>query len=92
MSRLLPLWRIASKWYVSTLVLGGLGIILGSMVFFNVWPGKPQVGIINIPFTVITERSASQISALLEYARLEDAIDAVVITITSPGGGAAASE
>ncbi len=92
MSRLLPLWRIASKWYVSALVLGGLGIILGSMVFFNVWPGKPKVGIINIPFTVITERSASQISALLEYARLEDAIDAVVITITSPGGGAAASE
>jgi len=92
MSRLLPLWRIASKWYVSTLVLGGLGIILGSMVFFNVWPGKPKVGVINIPFTVITDRSSFQISALLEYARVEGSIDAVVITINSPGGGAAASE
>ena len=92
MSRLLPLWRIASRWYVSTLVLGGLGILLGSMVFFNVWPGKPKIGVINIPFTVITNRSAFQISALLEYARVEDSIDGVVITISSPGGGAAASE
>lgn len=92
MSRLLPLWRLATKWYVSTLVLGALGIVLGSMVFFNVWPGKPKVGIITIPFTVISDRSATQISALLEYARLEDSISAVVITINSPGGGAAASE
>ena len=92
MSRLLPLWRLASRWYVSTLVLGGLGIILGSMVFFNVWPGKPKIGVINIPFTVITDRSAFQIAALLEYARVEDSINGVVITINSPGGGAAASE
>ena len=74
------------------MVLGGLGIILGSIVFFNVWPGKPKIGVINIPFTVITNRSAFQISALLEYARVEDSIDGVVITISSPGGGAAASE
>ncbi|PKB66436.1 MAG: hypothetical protein BZY81_07195 [SAR202 cluster bacterium Io17-Chloro-G4] len=92
MSRLLPLWRLASRWYVSTIILGALGIVLGSLVFFNVWPGKPKIGFINIPFTVITERSAFEISALLEYARTEDSIDAVVITITSPGGGAAASE
>ncbi len=92
MSRFLPLWRIASKWYVATLVLGVLGIVLGSTVFFNVWPGKPKVGVINIPFTVITDRSAFEISALLEYARVENSIDAVVITINSPGGGAAASE
>jgi len=92
MSRLLPLWRIANNWYIYTLVLGGLGIILGSMVFFYVWPGKPKIGVINIPFTVITDRSAFEIAALLEYARVENSIDAVVITINSPGGGAAASE
>ncbi|PKB73520.1 MAG: hypothetical protein BZY75_01505 [SAR202 cluster bacterium Io17-Chloro-G7] len=92
MSRLAPLGRLASKWYISTSIIIGLGIILGSMVFFNVWPGKPKIGMINIPFTVITDRSAFEIASMLEYARVEDSIDAVVITINSPGGGAAASE
>ena len=86
------MWRIASTWYVSVLILGSLGIILGSMIFFFAWPGKPKVGIIDIPFTVINERSAFEISALLEHARLDDSIKAVVIQLSSPGGGAAASE
>ena len=92
MGRLSTLWQIASKWYISSVVLAGLGILLGSMVFFNVWPGKPEIGIINIPFTIINERSAFQISELLDYARRTDSIEGVVITISSPGGGAAPSE
>ena len=92
MARLAPIWGILSIWYVSASILAVLGIILGSMVFFNVWPGKPKIGIINIPFTVISERSAREITAMLEYARLEDSIKGVVIVINSPGGGAAASE
>ena len=86
------MWRIASKWYVSVLILGSLGIILGSMVFFFAWPGKPKVGIIDIPFTVINERSAFEISALLDHVRRDDSIKAVVIQLSSPGGGAADSE
>ena len=92
MSRLSAIWRLASKWYVSGLILGSLGIILGSMVFFFAWPGKPKVGIIDIPFTVINERSAFEISALLEHARRDDSIKAVVIQLSSPGGSAADSE
>ena len=92
MARFSALWRIASKWYVFSVLLGGLGIILGSMVFFQVWPGKPKIGIIDIPFTIINDRSAFEIGALLEYARSKDSIKAVVITINSPGGSAAASE
>ena len=92
MSRLSPVWRIASKWYVSGLILGSLGIILGSMVFFFAWPGQPKVAVIDIPFTVISDRSAFQINALLEYTRQDDSIKAVVIQLSSPGGSAAASE
>ena len=92
MSRLSTLWQIASKWYVSSVVLAGLGIVLGSMVFFYVWPGKPEIGMINIPFTIINDRSSFEISAMLDYARRTDSIKGVVITINSPGGGAAASE
>ena len=92
MSRLSIVWQIASKWYVSGLILGSLGIILGSMVFFFAWPGKPKVAIINIPFTVITDRSAFEIKALLDFARRDDSIKAVVIQLSSPGGSAAASE
>ena len=86
------MWRIASTWYVSVLVLGSLGILLGSMVFFFAWPGKPKVGVIDIPFTVINSRSAFEIKALLDFARQDDSIKAVVIQLSSPGGGAAASE
>ena len=92
MSRLSAVWRIASKWYVSGLILGSLGIILGSMVFFYAWPGKPKVGIIHVPFTVINDRSAFEINALLDYARRDDSIKAVVIQLSSPGGSASASE
>lgn len=92
MGRLSPLWRLASNWYVSGLLLGALGIILGSMVFFFAWPGKPKIGIIDIPFTVINDRSAFEIGALIDYARDQDSIKGVVISINSPGGGAAPSE
>ena len=92
MSKLSAVWRIGSKWYVSGLILGSLGIILGSMVFFFAWPGKPKVAIINIPFTVITDHSAFEINALLDYARRDGSIKAVVIKLNSPGGSAAASE
>lgn len=92
MGKLSTLWQIARKWYVSSVVLAGLGILLGSMVFFNVWPGKPEIGIINIPFTIINDRSAFEISELLDYARRTDSIKGVVITLNSPGGGAASSE
>ena len=92
MGRLSALWRIAATWYVSVLLLGGLGIVLGFSVFFYVYPGKPKIGIIDIPFTVINDNSAFEIGALLSYVRQEDSIKGVVINLTSPGGSAASSE
>ena len=47
---------------------------------------------IDIPFTVLTENSAYVIGKHIDYARQDDSIKAVVIKLTTPGGGAAASE
>jgi len=74
------------------LLLAAMGIALGYLLFFHVYPHKPKIGIIDIPFTIIIDRSADTISSQLEYARRDDSIKAVVIRLNSPGGAAAASE
>ena len=92
MNRLSAVWRIASSWYVSGPLIAVLGIVIGALVFFYVFPGKPKIGVIDIPFTVINDDSAFVISAFLEYARRDNSIKGVFIRLNSPGGGAAASE
>ena len=92
MSLFPTLRKVLTGWYVVVPLLAGLGIAIGVWTFAYATPGKPQVGVIDIPFTVITEDSAFVIGRLLDYARQDDSIQAVVIKITSPGGGAAASE
>ena len=78
--------------YVALPVLAVVGIALGYLVFFNYYPGKPQIGIITLPFVVINEDSAFVISSYLDYARRQPRIKGVVVTLSSPGGGAASSE
>ena len=92
MSKVSALWRIATSWYISLVFVTAIGIVIGYFVFFEVYPGKPKIGVIDIPFTVITDDSAFTISAYLEYARRKDDIKAVVIKLNSPGGFASASE
>ena len=77
---------------MSSVLLAALGIGVGYLVFFQVFPGKPKIAIIDIPNTLITENSALQIGAHLDFALRDDSIKAVVIRLTSPGGGAAPSE
>ena len=92
MNRFASLWRLTANLYVSSVLLAALGIGVGYLVFFQVFPGKPKIAIIDIPFTVITDNSAFQIGAHLDFARRDDSIKAVVIRLTSPGGGASPSE
>lgn len=92
MGKLSAMWRFTISWYVSGPLLAVLGIVIGAWVFFNVYPGKPKIGVIDIPFTVINDDSAFVISTFLEYARRDDSIKGVFIRLNSPGGGAAASE
>lgn len=84
--------KVLTGWYVVVPLLAALGMAAGALTFVYASPGKPQVGVIDIPFTVISEDSAFVIGELLNYAREDDSIKAVVIKLTSPGGGAAASE
>ena len=92
MGRLFALWRLVSNRLVSIVLLSVLGIGLGYAVFFHVYPQTPKIGVIDIPFTIINDRSASTIVSYLDYARTHDDIKGVVIHLTTPGGGAAASE
>ena len=83
---------ILINWFTLALLMIGLGVAGGILIFIFVFPGKPQIGVIDLPFTVITDRSTQLITEQLDYARRDDSIKAVVINLTSPGGGAAASE
>lgn len=69
-----------------------VGLVLGSSVFFYAYPGKPKIGVMHIPFTVINDRSVLEIRAMLEYVREEGSIKGVVVSLDSPGGAAAPSE
>ena len=78
--------------YFAALFLAAAGVAIGLVVFVYVFPGQPKIGVIDIPFTVISEDTTFVITEYLSYARRDDSIKAVVIKLTSPGGGAAASE
>ena len=80
------------NWNVAGLAAVILGLAIGAVVFFFAAPGKPAVGVINIPFTVFEQNSAFVIGRHLDYALEDDSIKAVVIALSSPGGGASSSE
>lgn len=84
--------RIFTNWYFIATLMAALGVAAGLLIFVFVFPGKPKIGVIDLPFFVITEDSAYVIGEYLNYALHDDSIKAVVIKISSPGGGAAASE
>ena len=65
MGKLCALWRLATSWYVSLVFVVAAGIVIGYFVFFELYPGKPKIAIIDIPFTVFTEDSAFVVSSYL---------------------------
>ena len=80
------------RWYISAVLITALGIAVGYLLFFGVFPRKPQIGIIDIPFTAIFEDEAFVIGEMLDYAERTDSIKAVVVKLVTPGGGVAESE
>ena len=86
------LWGLFGRWYVSVPLVIAAGLAVGYYAFFNVSQGKPQIGVIDIPFTVINDDSAFVIGEMIDFARESDSIKAVVVKLTTPGGGAAQSE
>ena len=92
MDKLRALGRILVSWYIAGPVLAVAGIVIGYALFFNAFPGKPKIGVIDIPFTGLNEDAAAIITAYLEYCRRNPEIKGVVIKLSSPGGGASPSE
>ncbi len=84
--------RTLTGWYLLAPLAIALGVAAGLLAFFYIYPGKPKIGVIEVPLTVITEDSAYVINEFINYARRDDSIKAVVIKLSSPGGGAASSE
>ena len=85
-------WTVVNRWYISLVLAAVAGIVIGYFVFFNIFPGKPKIGIIDVPFAVLTPDAAFVITAFLDFARQDDDIKAVVIKLNSPGGFSAPSE
>ena len=92
MGKLRTLGRILASWYIAGPVLAIVGLAIGYAVFFSVFPGKPKIGVIDIPYTGLSEDSAAIITAYLNYCRRNPDIKGVVIKLASPGGGASPSE
>jgi len=86
------LWRLLTRWYISSLLLAGVGVLIGYAIFFHLLPGQPKIGYIDVPFTVIDADSAWFIGQMLDFVEREDSIKAVVISLDSPGGFVAESE
>ncbi len=84
--------RAFTSWFLLAPVAMILGLVVGVVSLNTTFPSRPNIGVIDIPFTVITDNSAYIITRYLDYAREDDSIKAVVIRISSPGGGAASSE
>ena len=77
---------------VTALVLIGIGLAAGYGIYFRWVEDDPKIGIIDIPFTVISDDSATFIVEMIDFAREDDSIKGVVIKLDSPGGGVASSE
>ena len=92
LNRFLAPFRVLTSWYFLAPTAIVVGVVVGAVVLATNFPTKHNIGVIDIPFTVITDDSAYVITQYLEYARKDPSIKAVVIRISTPGGGAASSE
>ncbi len=84
--------RLTGNWYISSAVTIAVGVVVGYLVFFNLYPGRPEIAVIDIPFTEINDRSAAFIGEMIDYAGERDSAKAVVIKLDSPGGSVGPSD
>ncbi len=92
LGRVAVLARLWPRWYISSVLLAGIGIFIGYLILVIFLPGRPQIGIIDISGIEINTRNVARISEMLDYVRDNDDIKAVVIKMDSPGGDASGSE
>ncbi|MBI4233055.1 MAG: S49 family peptidase [Chloroflexi bacterium] len=75
----------------SYILLVLLGIVAGYLVFFFAF-GRPKVGIIRVPYTVLVDETVTDIVEKIRYARGRGDIKAIALRLDSPGGSVAPSE
>ena len=74
-----------TNWITLVVFMAALGVAAGLLIFVYVFPGQPKIGVIEIPYTVISDNSAYAIGEYLNYAR-EDDSSTVVIQDHQPWG------
>lgn len=91
------LWRLLRRAATSYVVILVLGVVIGLQVAPAAWSATVESGtdgtvaVIPLEGGINGERAAA-VSAQFQRARQDPGIDAVVLLVNSPGGGAAASE
>ena len=84
--------RLVGTWYVSSALTIAVGLVVGYFIFFNIYPGRPEIAVIDIPFTEINDRSSAFIAEMLDYAGGRNSVKAVVVKLDSPGGSVGPSD
>jgi protease-4 len=79
------------RWIGSISFFAVIGLILGGLISIPVIH-KPYIGTITISGAIMQQSYADDISEMLNYARDNDNIKAVVLQIDSPGGAASLAE
>ena len=79
------------RWLTFIPLLALLGLILGALISIPVIP-RPSIGTITISGSIVNQSYTDDILHMLNYARDESSIKAVVLKIDSPGGGASVTE
>jgi len=91
MPRLESTKRLMRRWFTSIPFLVVLGLLLGALISIPLIP-KPYIATINISGIIIDQAYTDDILDMLQSARDNNNIKAVVLRIDSPGGGASATE
>ena len=55
MGPLSALGKLLTRWYVAAPFVAGLGIAAGALIFVYAFSGRPNIGVISVPYTVIDE-------------------------------------
>lgn len=83
--------KLSRRWFASIFFFVLLGLILGGLLSIPVMP-RPNIATINISGAILDQTFADDILDVLNEARENNNIKAVVLRIDSPGGSVSATE
>lgn len=83
--------ELVRRWFISIPAFVLLGLILGGLIAIWVIP-KPNVATLTISGSILGQAYVDDVLEMVNYARENDSIKAVVLRIDTPGGGASAVE